>query len=197
MSEIVSQIPQWVISVIIGVFSLFGIALIIERVLTLFLKFQNLNPAQLDRAIGKIENSSIENLSIDENLQSVGSQLIEAVKAEAQTKNLEARIESIGLEMVDKFDKNMPILNIIATVAPLLGLLGTVTGMIKSFSAFSQSEQQQAQLMGGVDEALITTALGLAVAIPALIAGNLFAKRINKLTNELNLFAQAILKKRQ
>ena len=197
MSEIVSQIPQWVISVIIGVFSLFGIALIIERALTLFLKFQNLSPAQLDRAIGKIENSSIENLSIDENLQSVGSQLIEAVKAEAQTKNLEARIESIGLEMVDTFDKNMPILNIIATVAPLLGLLGTVTGMIKSFSAFSQSEQQQAQLMGGVDEALITTALGLAVAIPALIAGNLFAKRINKLTNELNLFARAILKKRQ
>lgn len=72
-------------------------------------------------------------------------------------------------------------LELIGLIAPLLGLLGTILGMIKAFQALEQSGAQAdpAVLAGGIWEALLTTALGLAVAIPAIVAFNLFENRID------------------
>ena len=79
-------------------------------------------------------------------------------------------------------ERFLPILRTIATVAPLLGLLGTVTGMIKVFQTLSVVGVSQAQdLSGGISEALLTTAAGLTVAIPTIILFHLFETRVEKI----------------
>lgn len=70
-------------------------------------------------------------------------------------------------------------LSLIGTIAPLLGMTGTVTGMINSFSSIADAGQIEAtKVASGISEALITTAAGLIISIPAFIAYNIFARRI-------------------
>jgi len=79
-------------------------------------------------------------------------------------------IEERGAREATVLEKNVGILNTIANLSPLLGLLGTVSGMIKTFNAISvQGIGNPAPLAGGIAEALITTAAGLCVAIPTLV----------------------------
>lgn len=80
------------------------------------------------------------------------------------------------------------------TLAPMLGLLGTVTGMIKAFSAFAQASQRSQQLTLGIHEALITTTLGLMIAIPALVFFNYYVKRTNQLMDECELLVDRAVK---
>ena len=65
--------------------------------------------------------------------------------------------------------------------------------MIKSFRVFENSASRSAQLMGGIDEALITTALGLIVAIPSLIMYNYYVRRVNSLSEEINILNQMVI----
>ncbi len=80
------------------------------------------------------------------------------------------------------------------TLAPMLGLLGTVTGMIKAFSAFARASQQSNQLTVGIHEALITTTLGLMIAIPALVFFNYYVKRTNQLMDECEMLVERAIK---
>lgn len=80
-------------------------------------------------------------------------------------------IEDVGRHVVHELERYLNTLGTIAAVSPLLGLLGTVTGMIRAFSAISaHGVSDPAVVSGGIAEALITTAAGLMVAIPALMA---------------------------
>lgn len=80
------------------------------------------------------------------------------------------------------------------TLAPMLGLLGTVTGMIKAFSAFARASQRSDQLTVGIHEALITTTLGLMIAIPALVFFNYYVKRTNMLMDECEMLVERAIK---
>lgn len=72
-------------------------------------------------------------------------------------------------------------LRTIATISPLLGLLGTVAGMIKVFQTLSNTHMSEVgQLSGGISEALITTAAGMLVAIPTIVLHNVFERKVNK-----------------
>ncbi len=87
-----------------------------------------------------------------------------------------------GRQEVPSLEKNLVILGTIAGISPLLGLLGTVTGMIKVFRVISaQGIGGAGALAGGISEALITTATGLAIAIPSLVAYNYFVHKVEKL----------------
>ena len=91
-------------------------------------------------------------------------------------------IEDAGRHEIASVEKYLNILSTIAGVAPLLGLLGTVTGMIKVFNIISLGGIGKAEeLAGGIGEALITTAAGLAIAIPTLVFHNLFSERADRL----------------
>lgn len=75
----------------------------------------------------------------------------------------------------------------VVIVAPLLGLLGTVSGMIETFDSLAEMSlfSQSGGIAGGISQALITTQMGLAVAIPGLIVGNLLERRQSSLLNDM------------
>ncbi len=90
-------------------------------------------------------------------------------------------IEDVGRLEAANLERFLTILGTIAGIAPLLGLLGTVTGMIKAFSVISHAGIGNPQMLaGGISEALITTAAGLTVAIPAFVFFKLLRSRVDK-----------------
>lgn len=91
-------------------------------------------------------------------------------------------IEEAAARVIHELERYLTVLGTIAAVAPLLGLLGTVLGMIEIFSAFMGSGMANApQLAGGIAKALITTAAGLFVAIPAVFFHRYLMRRIDEL----------------
>jgi biopolymer transport protein ExbB len=100
--------------------------------------------------------------------------------------NLRLRAEEIGRFEINRLEKFMTLLGTIASVSPILGLLGTVTGMISIFSNLLASGTNSiAPLAGGIAEALVTTAAGLIVAIPSLIFYRSFNRTIENYSLEL------------
>ena len=90
-------------------------------------------------------------------------------------------VEEMGNEQLVTFMKSINYLSIIGGTAPMLGLLGTVSGMIKSFSIISQGGMgDPSKLAGSIGEALVTTATGLVIAIPAMIAYFIFKNNFIK-----------------
>jgi biopolymer transport protein ExbB len=92
-------------------------------------------------------------------------------------------IQESANQVIHQLEKYVGLLGTIAAIAPLLGLLGTVFGMIKVFSAImlEGGSGNTAALAGGISEALITTAAGLGVAIPAMIFHRFFLRRIDSI----------------
>jgi biopolymer transport protein ExbB len=99
---------------------------------------------------------------------------------------VEKAIESAGTIEMSFLQRGLIILASIANVAPLLGFLGTVSGMIHAFEAIAAAEQVSAKLVAtGISEALITTATGLMIAIPTQLANNFFISRIDRFVLEM------------
>ena len=93
--------------------------------------------------------------------------------------SMKESIEEVGRHVVFELGRYVNVLGTIASIGPLLGLLGTVLGMIRIFSAVTkQGVSDPSILAGGIAEALITTASGLVVAIPALVFYRYFNRRI-------------------
>lgn len=86
---------------------------------------------------------------------------------------------------ISKFRERLYYLNVIVTMAPLLGLLGTIIGMISAFSVFNLEEGQALAITGGVGEALIATATGLCVAIVSLAIHAYFVQRIDRIVTDM------------
>jgi len=95
-------------------------------------------------------------------------------------------IKEAGRHTVLQLEKYLNTLGTIAQITPLLGLLGTVIGMIKVFTVITvQGTGDANALAGGISQALITTAVGLAIAIPALVFYRFFERRVDELVTEM------------
>ena len=110
-----------------------------------------------------------------------------------EKKNLkeEDKISEISIlvnKEIDKLEKLLPSLDIIAQISPLMGLLGTVIGMISSFNQLELggTTVDPSVLAGGIWTALLTTAVGLVVAIPALVSHHFFEKKIQDFQKNIN-----------
>ena len=102
--------------------------------------------------------------------------------------------EELRATEIDPFDRDLRVMKICVSAAPLLGLLGTVTGMIKAFENIAQSGAGNPNLVAsGIAEALTTTAAGLIVAIPTLAAYHFFRGKIDRLVYEMEEIATTLL----
>lgn len=107
--------------------------------------------------------------------------------------SVEKSMEDTGMEQSARLFRKIEYLSVIGTIAPMLGLLGTVWGMILAFVEFeSKANPQVAELAPGIYKALITTLLGLGVAVPALGAFAIFRNRIDELVAEATLLAEHV-----
>ncbi len=175
---------------------LVGLVLILERLV--FLRRVGLNTDELMEEVNRL----------------VGEGRFEQARAQAQrwsgrptSKVIEAGLELRGQppEVIDnglseamlrelpRLERSLTTLKVLAAVAPLLGLLGTVTGMINTFQVITAQGAGDPRLMaGGISEALVTTQFGLAVAIPLFVAASLMARRAQRLAADMEEKALAL-----
>jgi len=108
---------------------------------------------------------------------------------------VEQAVLDAGERVTNGLRKHVRLFNAISTVSPLLGLLGTVFGMIASFNVIASAESMGRPdlLADGIGEALITTAAGLSVAIPALIAYWFFVSRVDRLVIDIDGLGQQVV----
>jgi len=107
-------------------------------------------------------------------------------KKDRERDEIKETIQDAGSSEVPYLEKHLRILGTIITVSPRLGLLGTGVGMIKAFNVISvQGVGEPGALAGGIAEALLTTAVGLSIAIPSLVFYNYFTHRTNRLIRKL------------
>ena len=170
--------------------SVLALAIIIEKFITLRL-IEN----RSDRFIRKIrsiingnEDNKIEKvLALCEMTSSPLSRILKAGidRKDRSREELKEAIGDAGSSEIPYLEKHLKILGTIVTVAPLIGLLGTVMGMIKAFNVIAlQGTGEPGALAGGISEALITTAVGLSIAIPSLIFYNYFMHRTDKIVRQ-------------
>ncbi|EMY78694.1 transporter, MotA/TolQ/ExbB proton channel family protein [Leptospira weilii serovar Ranarum str. ICFT] len=104
-------------------------------------------------------------------------------------------VEREAAEVITVLERGLVILAAVSTIAPLIGFLGTVSGMINAFDAIANADQVNAKVVaGGIKEALITTAAGLIVAIPAMTFHQYLTSRIDGFTSEIEEAANRIYK---
>ena len=169
----------------LGFLSIFSIAIIIYKFLDIYF-FNDLNLKKFLKDSSEVNSlEEIENLISDSEdkksfILNEIKQLLEGLKKSSK------KDDEVYFYLNEKFKKIqflMPSLEIISQVSPLIGLLGTVVGMIDSFNELELggSLVDPSILAGGIWTALLTTAMGLLVAIPALVSHYFFEKKINNL----------------
>ncbi len=157
------------------ILSLISWAVIVERLVNL--RGSLYIPKHTDQVKSLLAGGDLEGaLKVLQLEGSVGGRILAHIlHSHMEKRSKDEVVREVDLELslvVSRLEKNLPILSTIASVSPLLGLFGTITGLIKVFSAFAitQLEQGMTLLASGISEALIAAATGLAVAIPALLA---------------------------
>ncbi len=179
--------------------SLLALGVVIAKAYMLFVAHQD-SQKLLDRiAIASQAGINVDSaISIAEETQGpVAAIMVSGLKRyrERQTpKDIETAISTTGTIELGFLERGLAVLATVANVAPMLGFLGTVAGMITAFGAVAEAGQIEAGLVaGGIKVALITTAAGLTIAIPVNIAYNFFVMRIDQLILDMERGSQAVL----
>lgn len=176
--------------------SIIGWAIFMERFFAYFQIKRDLVAVQ--RRIGKLvqEDKIDEALELCVHRKSPLARILQVVlKNRGQSRaHLKGLAEEVGVREAVALQRYLGLLGTIANVAPLLGLLGTVLGMINAFNVIAaQGVGTPATLGGGISEALITTAAGLTVAVPMLLVHRYLAARSERLTLELEEASMLII----
>lgn len=175
--------------------SIVVVAIAIERTLSLYNARTNMNELLPEIALA-LEKKSWDTASeICSHVKGVSASMLAAGfrYASEYTQQFEQSIDAAAGETVNNLRKYLDILDVIVTLAPLLGLLGTVTGMIQSFSVLTMGQGQAMAITGGVGEALIATATGLCVAILSLVTRTYFSYRVNAIIADMEKTANHVL----
>ena len=169
---------NWMFLSPIFLLSVFGFAVIIERAVY-FRKIRFRSRGSVDERLKRMHTGS---RSVMEGLNprdvSPAKQLLESAVS-SRLKSIpqlyKQNLEVLRDRCIDRMERNLGVLPGIANAATLLGLLGTVSGMITAFSRMTETGSSDPYILaGGISRALVTTAAGLAVAIPVLLAHSLF-----------------------
>jgi biopolymer transport protein ExbB len=167
--------------------SVLGLALVIERFLSL--RSSLVVPAHLlDRVTELIRqkapsSAGLEKLAGSSPLGRVLAEVI-AVRQHDNAYRV-AAIEDVGKDVAFRLNRYVPSLATIAVVAPLLGLFGTVVGMIDIFSSYTPAGGDPAQLARGISVALYNTGFGIIIAVPALVFHRYFKSRVDHFLHQI------------
>ncbi len=201
LSHLLTYIPYgkeggWVMPVIYF-FSILSTAVFIERLW--FLRRRNIIPKDLkERIFPLIQKEKWDEVAT---ILSPGKTAMERIalmiinmrnKSGSIAKEI---IEDAGKREREKLERGLGIISLTVSISPLLGLLGTVSGMIKVFSSISQEAAlgNPEKLAAGISEALLTTFAGLTAAIIALLMWNLISAKVKRFTRELEEFTLQLL----
>jgi biopolymer transport protein ExbB len=183
----------WPILIILAL----GILIIIERIIYLFI-----NRIDADGFTKKIERLAAEQnwqACKEECARLIGKPVARVVSAglacyQLQREVMENALQEAILREVPPMERFLSTLSMLAAIAPLLGLLGTVTGMIDTFQVITQHGTGDPRMMsGGISVALVTTMLGLSVAIPIMLGHTLISRAVDNRISEMEEKAVAIL----
>ena len=176
-----------------------ALAIIFERAINLRAS-RILDPAVVERITGLAEGGRMdraleacrEHPGIYTNIVMAGLEV--AARGEVELASKEA-VEDAGRHESARLNRYLGTLSTIVGISPLLGLLGTVTGMIEVFHTIAEvGAGQAAQLSGGISQALITTATGLLIAIPSLVAHNHFHEKAQSIVTDLERASLRVLR---
>jgi biopolymer transport protein ExbB len=186
--------------------SVLGLTYIIERLVSLFKLRPRIKVEQLvSRITDALRNDNImEAVSICEE---AGGPLANVVKAgllrysqgmieerPVSKEDISEAIDEASLLEIPQLERNLVVLSTIYQVSPLFGLLGTVSGMVKAFTAIALKGTGDPQLLaGGISEALLTTVIGLSIAIPVMIAYQYLISRVDRHVLEIQQVSTEIV----
>lgn len=182
---------------ILAAYSSIGVAIILERNI-LFLRLRQLPRSWLSRLDRLLEQANAPELVAD--LKGPEARLIQAVAQANQegVKDLQGVGQRLRAQEVQRMEFGLRTLGVLGNTAPLLGLLGTITGMIKAFMVIEQAggKVDAQALAGGIWEAMITTGVGLAVAIPLLIMLHFLEGGVERRAQKMNQCLALLLERR-
>lgn len=191
--SLVSIIPPETVPILILLVSIVGFTIIIER-LIFFSRWKSISPDDWRRVKDLLREKNYDSASDLMRSLSQGpvSQVLQAgiTQFKKNASSADDEILTQGLNQIQRMEKFLSPLATIATISPLLGVLGTVLGIIRSFAEGSGTRGAEV----GISEALITTAMGLAVAIPAYIFHNFFQKKKEDAISEMESLSEQALR---
>ena len=174
-------------------FSIFAFAIIFIKLIQFFSAALS-STNKIEKILSKLNGRNAKKLLIE--IQEIKNPLARIIEVVILTKSdrrfdkesREAEISRIISIEIRNLENYLGGLEVVASISPLLGLFGTVLGMIKAFLNLEKAGSQidPALLAGGIWEALLTTAFGLAIAIPALAAYHLFENKISNTRDKIN-----------
>lgn len=183
----------------IALLLILGFLIIIERTYAILFLYK----ADGSKLMQRIQRLILDN-NIDEAVKVCNSkkkaaiyQVFKAamVSSDRPIEEIQDHIEVANMAVIPKLQERMPYLSTIANVATLLGLLGTIIGLIKTFEAVGAVEGSQKQLLlsAGISTAMNTTAFGLIVAIPCSLAYGFLLNKINTIIDEIEHYSGRLL----
>ena len=176
------------------------IFIVIERTIVFLINYRKIDKNQYLRAVADFDANNSE-INFLKNKKGIAAEIYHNL-LKKNPKNREEFNLFLDAEEVDKLpelEKHLGFLNFIAQVSPTLGLLGTVSGMIKTFQVLGVGGSPE-QMALGISEALFTTAAGLIISLPAAAFYHYFYAKIEKLHNQMNnlrLESESMLFKRE
>ena len=175
--------------------SIIGVAIILERFWSLR-KSQIIPDGLMVEIKTMIKQNNLDNnkVNILKNSSPLGDILAVAIaKRKDSVEEIKSALDERAGFLVHNLERYLGVLVTIATVAPLLGLFGTIIGMVELFSSFTSSGHDVAVFARGISIALYNTAGGIVVAVPAMIAYRFFRSKIDNYLNEMEHYAIQIV----
>ena len=175
--------------------SIIGVAIILERFWSLR-KSQIIPDGLMVEIKTMIKQNNFDNnkVNILKNSSSLGDILAVGIsKRKDSVEEIKSALDERAGIIVHNLERYLGVLVTIATVAPLLGLFGTIIGMVELFSSFTSSGHDVAVFARGISIALYNTAGGIVVAVPAMIAYRFFRAKIDNYLNEMEHYAIQIV----
>jgi biopolymer transport protein ExbB len=178
-------------------FSLIALAVIIERFIVFHRAKVNVNEFLTKVRKALLVNRNVkEAIKVCEQYRGPVASVTKAglLRYGHDRQDIEKTIENAALYELDRLERRLSILATTANVEPMLGFLGTVSGMIKSFGTLAtQGLSNPGAVAAGISEALITTAAGLIIAIPAQIAFNYFTTKVTRYVRDIETASNMLL----